>query len=69
MWLQGTLVLRKLLFSLVLVFGPLGKVECCLSIAGSGIRKAGPNFDSTISSLGTLLNLSKLQFFHYITWS
>lgn len=49
MRLQGTLVLRKLLVSLVLVFGPLGKVESCLSIAGSGIRKAGPNFDSTIS--------------------
>lgn len=37
--LQGTSVLGKPLVSLVLVFGPLRKAECCLSIAGSGDQK------------------------------
>lgn len=39
MELQGTSVLGKLLVSLVLVFGLLGKAECCLRIAGSGDQK------------------------------
>lgn len=39
MRLQETSVLGKLLVTLVLVFGPLGKAECCLSPAGSGDQK------------------------------
>lgn len=66
--LQGTDVLRNLLVSLDLVFGPPGEAERCLSTAGSGIRKAGSNFDSATSQLSNTLNLSEPQFLHYVTW-
>lgn len=38
------------------------------STAGSGIRKAGSNFDSATSQLSNTLNLSEPQFLHYVTW-
>lgn len=63
MWLQVTDVLNKLLVSLALVLGPLVKAECCLSIANSGIRQAGPNSDSATLSWAHYLTSLSLNFF------